>query len=63
MNARFAPWSRSSGPRHGQVKTLLPDGVIDELLAGACTEEEITGPDGLLGQLTKRLPSARWRSS
>jgi transposase-like protein len=33
----------------------LPDGVIDELLAGARTEEEITGQGGLLGQLTRRL--------
>src|ERR687887_2204752 len=39
----------------------LPDGgrisdeVIDELLAGAKTEEEIVGPGGLLAQLTKRL--------
>jgi hypothetical protein len=38
-----------------RVKQLLPDGVIDELLAGAVTEEEITGQGGLLGQLTKRL--------
>jgi putative transposase len=38
-----------------RVKELLPDGVIDELLAGARTEEEITGPSGLLGQLTRRL--------
>ena len=37
------------------VKALLPDGLIDELLAGARTEEEIAGPGGLLGQLTKRL--------
>jgi putative transposase len=29
--------------------------VIDELLAGACTEEEIAGPGGLLAELTKRL--------
>jgi len=29
--------------------------VIDELLAGARTEEEIAGSGGLLGQLTKRL--------
>jgi putative transposase len=29
--------------------------VIDELLAGASTEEEIAGPGGLLAQLTKRL--------
>lgn len=39
----------------------LPDGgrisdeVIDELLAGASTEEEIAGRGGLLAQLTKRL--------
>src|SRR5215207_5295270 len=33
----------------------LSDGVIDELLAGARTEEEIVGPGGLLAQLTKRL--------
>ena len=38
-----------------EVKALLPDEVIDELLAGAQTEEEIAGPGGLLGQLTKRL--------
>ena len=29
--------------------------VIDELLAGASTEEEIAGPGGLLAELTKRL--------
>jgi putative transposase len=33
----------------------LPDELIDELLAGARTPEEITGPDGLLQQLTRRL--------
>ena len=33
----------------------LPDELIDELLAGAKTPEEITGPDGLLNRLTKRL--------
>jgi putative transposase len=33
----------------------LPDGLIDELLAGARTPEEITGPEGLLSRLTKRL--------
>jgi hypothetical protein len=31
----------------------LPDELVDELLAGARTEEEIVGPGGLLGQLTK----------
>src|SRR6202051_1557046 len=38
-----------------EVKALLPDGLIDELLAGARTEEEIAGPGGLLGQVTKHL--------
>jgi putative transposase len=33
----------------------LPDELVDELLAGARTPEEITGPDGLLQRLTKRL--------
>ena len=33
----------------------IPDEVIDGLLAGACTEEEIAGPGGLLAELTKRL--------
>ena len=33
----------------------ISDEVIDELLAGARTEEEIAGPGGLLAQLTKRL--------
>ena len=39
-----------------EVKALLPDGLIDELLAGARTEEEITGPGGLLSQLTNLAP-------
>jgi putative transposase len=33
----------------------ISDEVIDELLAGARSEEEIAGPGGLLAQLTKRL--------
>ncbi len=37
------------------VRELLPDDVVDELLAGARGEEEIVGPGGLLSQLTKRL--------
>ena len=37
------------------MRSRLPDEVIDDLLAGARTEEEIVGPGGLLGQLTKRL--------
>jgi len=31
-----------------EVKALLPDELIDELLAGARTEEEIAGRGGLL---------------
>jgi len=37
------------------LRRRLPDEVVDELLAGARTEEEIVGPGGLLSQLTKRL--------
>ena len=37
------------------IRRKLPDQVVDELLAGARTEEEIVGPGGLLSQLTKRL--------
>jgi putative transposase len=33
----------------------IPDEVIDQLLAGARSEEEIAGPGGLLAQLTRRL--------
>jgi putative transposase len=33
----------------------LPDELIDELLTGARTPEEVTGPGGLLQRLTKRL--------
>jgi putative transposase len=38
-----------------EIRRKLPDDVVDELLAGASTEEEIVGPGGLLSQLTKRL--------
>ena len=38
-----------------RVKKLLPDEVLDELLAGAQDEQEIVGPGGLLSQLTRRL--------
>ena len=37
------------------LRRKLPDDVVDELLAGARTEQEIVGPGGLLSQLTKRL--------
>ena len=38
-----------------EIRKPLPDEVVDELLAGARTEEEIVGPGGLLAQLTQRL--------
>src|SRR5947207_3358756 len=38
-----------------EVRDRLADAVIDELLAGARSEEEIVGPGGVLAQLTKRL--------
>ena len=37
------------------IRDRLSDEVIDELLAGARSEEEIVGPGGVLAQLTKRL--------
>lgn len=41
--------------RSDSIVDQLPDAVIDELLAGARTEEELVGPGGVLAQLTKRL--------
>lgn len=38
-----------------RVKELLPDELIDQLMAGAKSGEEITGQGGLLSQLTKRM--------
>src|SRR5579859_7684885 len=38
-----------------EMREKLPDDLVDELLAGAKTEEQIVGPGGLLSQLTKRL--------
>src|SRR3954449_6583306 len=52
---------RASGRRRVRQALGMPsdrrisDEVIDELLAGASSEEEIVGPGGLLAQLTKRL--------
>jgi putative transposase len=38
-----------------EIRRVLPDELVDELLTGASSEEEIVGPGGLLSQLTKRL--------
>lgn len=52
---------RAAGRRRVRQALQMPSGrqisneVIDELLAGAFTEEEIAGPGGLLAELTKRL--------
>ena len=52
---------RAAGRRRLRQALGMPSGrrisdeVIDELLAGASTEEEIAGPGGLLAELTKRL--------
>src|SRR4051812_24065701 len=60
--ARSEPGGRVQRPAGGAslgiadaVRDRLSDEVIDELLAGARTEEEIVGPGGVLAQLTKRL--------
>jgi hypothetical protein len=56
------PGGRASRPTGGEpfeipdaIRDRLSDEVIDELLAGARTEEEIVGPGGVLARLTKRL--------
>jgi putative transposase len=56
------PLGEATAPPAGILERLpdgmrerLPDELVDELLRGARTEEEIVGPGGLLAQLTKRL--------
>jgi hypothetical protein len=39
----------------GEEPLEVSDELLDALLSGARTAEEIAGPDGLLGQLTRRL--------
>jgi putative transposase len=51
VNRARVRWAVGELPGGGR----LSDAVIDELLAGAGSEEEIVGPGGLLAQLTKRL--------
>src|SRR5213082_2732266 len=65
--ARSEPGGRAQRPAGGarppqppvelmdEVRDRLADEVIDELVAGARTEEEIVAPGGVLAQLTKRL--------
>ena len=50
-----APQGPPSVGMSDEVRDRLADAVIDELLAGARTEEEIVGRGGVLAQLTKRL--------
>src|SRR4051812_41131368 len=59
---RSEPGGRAQRPAGGAalevrdaVRDRLSGQVIDELLAGARTEEEIVGRGGVLAQLTKRL--------
>jgi putative transposase len=59
---RSEPVGRAEQPAGGgplelsvEVLERLSDEVLDQLLAGARTEEEIVGPGGVLAQLTKRL--------
>ena len=53
--ARRAPGSVPVGELPPGVRDRLSDELIDELLAGARTEEELVGPGGLLADLTRRL--------
>src|SRR5688572_10353621 len=45
----------AAGELAGEVREGLSDELIDELLAGARSEQEIVGPGGLLADLTRRL--------
>jgi putative transposase len=45
----------ADGELAAEARDRLSDELIDELLAGARTEEEIVGPGGLLADLTRRL--------
>ena len=46
-----------------EVKALLPDGLIDELLAGARTQERSPGPAACWASSRSDWWSGRWRSS
>ena len=46
---------RDPDPVADRVKELLPNELIDELMADSKSGEEITGQGGLLAQLTKRM--------
>src|SRR6187200_1109939 len=52
---RRAPGSVPRGELPPAVRDRLSDELIDELLAGARTEEELVGSGGLLADLTRRL--------
>ena len=43
------------GPGFDEEPLEFSDELLDTLLSGARTAEEIAGPDGLLGQFTRRL--------
>ncbi len=62
VGAGGSPSGEATAPPPGILERLpdemrekLPDELVDELLAGAKTEEEIFGQGGLFNQLTKRL--------
>ena len=60
--ARRGPPRSSELP--DEVRERLGDELIDELLAGARSEEEIVGPGGLLARSDRAgWWSARWRPS
>jgi hypothetical protein len=43
------------GPALGEPKPEISDELVDALLAGASSAQEIAGPDGVLAHLTRRL--------
>jgi transposase-like protein len=53
--ARRPPGSLPIDELPPDVRDRLSDEIVDELLAGARSEQELVGPGGLLAELTKRL--------
>src|SRR3954453_4765441 len=53
--ARRAPRGSVADELSPGLRDRLSDGLVDELLAGARTEEEIVGPGGALAGLPRRV--------
>jgi putative transposase len=55
VDALLEQLSDEREPLPDELRERLLDGLLGELIAGRRGEQEILGPDGLLGELTRRL--------